>query len=97
SRLYDVLSLKNNGSNFQYWKHRVLTVLNLRGLMGLINGTESKPDPSNPLVLENWVIRDKEAQAQITLTLKDKPLSGVLYVNTAQEAWKKLKEQYEGK
>ena len=34
---------------------------------------------------------------QINLTLKDKPLSGVLYTTTSADAWKKLSERYEGK
>jgi hypothetical protein len=63
----------------------------------LVDGTEKKPDASDPMALENWLLWDKEARAQITLTLKDEPLSGVLYVPTAQEVWKRLNERYEGK
>ncbi|KIK72233.1 hypothetical protein PAXRUDRAFT_181098 [Paxillus rubicundulus Ve08.2h10] len=55
SQLYDVPSLENDGTNFQNWKYRVSTVLNIRGLIGLINGTELKPDGSDPLALENWL------------------------------------------
>ena len=45
---------------------------------------------------EEWLAKDKEAHAQLTFTLKDKPLSGVLYSTTSAEVWKKLSEQYEG-
>ena len=31
------------------------------------------------------------------MTLKDEPLSGVLYTTTSAEAWRKLSERYEGK
>ena len=96
SRLYDIPSLENDGSNFQLWKGRVSMVLTIRGLMGYVDGTEKRPDGSDPLALETWLVREMEAKARILLTLKDEPLSGVLYINTAEEAWKKLKERYEG-
>ncbi|KAG2122751.1 hypothetical protein DEU56DRAFT_745798, partial [Suillus clintonianus] len=43
SRLYDVASLENDGSNFQTWKYRIMTVLDIRGLWEIANGTEKKP------------------------------------------------------
>ncbi|KIN99147.1 hypothetical protein M404DRAFT_30610 [Pisolithus tinctorius Marx 270] len=51
----------------------------------------------NPDQYEEWLMKDKEACAQITLTLKDEPLSSVLYASTAVETWTKLSERYEGK
>jgi len=38
-----------------------------------------------------------EAQAQLTLTLKDKPLSGVLHAISAADVWDKLNHHYERK
>jgi len=38
-----------------------------------------------------------EAQAQLTLTLKDEPLSGVLHATSAADIWDKLNCRYEGK
>jgi len=38
-----------------------------------------------------------EAQAQLTLTLKDEPLSGVLHATSAADIWDKLNRRYEGK
>ena len=46
-------------------------------------------------VVTEWLAKDKEAHAQITLTLKDEPLSGVLYSMTSAEVWRKLSEHYE--
>ena len=97
SRLYDVASLENDGSNFQTWKYRITTVLDIRGLWEIVDGTEKKPDPSKVAELEEWTAKDKEARAQITLTLKDEPLSGVLLATSAEEIWRKLSERYEGK
>lgn len=72
-------------------------VLDIWGLMGVVDGSEMKPDASAPLSLANWMSQDKEACAQITLTLKDEPLNGALYTTTAEEPWKKLNKCYKGK
>ena len=98
SRLYDVPSLKDDGTNFQMWKFCVWMVLGVRGLWKVVTGDEAKPDEvTHPAEHEDWLSKDREALAQITLTLKDEPLSGVLYTTTSAEAWKKLSEHYEGK
>ena len=101
SRLFDIAALDNDGSNFPTWKYRVRTVLEIRGLMSIVNGTEARPVPTanDPKSSEitSWDTRDREAKAQITLTLKDEPLSGVMYSTTSKEAWDKLNERYEGK
>jgi len=52
---------------------------------------------THPAEHEDWLSRDREALAQITLTLKDEPLSGVLYTMMSADAWKKLSECYKGK
>ena len=39
----------------------------------------------------------RDARAQITLTLKDEPLNGVIGLDTAQAVWEKLSARYEGK
>ena len=101
SRLFDIAALDNDGSNFPTWKYRVKTVLEVRSLMSIVDGTEKRPTPTatDPKSTEiaAWDTRDREAKAQITLTLKDEPLSGVMYSKTSKEAWDKLNERYEGK
>ena len=98
SRLYDVPSLEDDGTNFQMWKFHVWMVLGVRGLWKVVTGDEAQPDEvTHPAEHEDWLSKDREALAQITLTLKDEPLSGVLYTTTSAEAWKKLSERYEGK
>ena len=62
-----------------------------------ISGEDPKPDAATqPDELEEWLVKDKETHAQLMLTLKDEPLSGVLYSTTSAEVWKKLSERYEG-
>ena len=98
SRLYDVPSLEDDGTNYQMWKFHVCMVLGVRGLWKVITGDEAQLDEvTHPAKHEDWLSRDREALAQITLTLKDEPLSGVLYTMTSADAWKKLSERYEGK
>ncbi|KAF5359861.1 hypothetical protein D9756_003190 [Leucocoprinus leucothites] len=38
-----------------------------------------------------------EAKAQLTLTLKDEPLSGIIHSSMAADVWNKLNHCYEGK
>ncbi|KAF8177845.1 hypothetical protein BJ912DRAFT_856692 [Pholiota molesta] len=103
NRLYDIPSLENDGSNFQTWKYRITMVLDVRGLIGIVDGTEVKPlpqastsgkaaegAPSELDKVAEWERRDKEARAQITLTLKDEPLSGVIHAISAADVWDKL-------
>lgn len=98
NRLYDIPALENDGSNFQLWKYRVELILDLRGLWGIIDGTEALPDKTTlPDEHQEWLGRNKEARAQIALTLKDEPLNGILYTPMAKDAWRKLCERYEGK
>ncbi|GBE88792.1 Retrovirus-related Pol polyprotein from transposon TNT 1-94 [Sparassis crispa] len=95
--LYDVPFLESNGGNFQTWKYRTTTILRLRGLYSLIDGTEADPGTVDTMKKVEWDVRNNEALAQITLTLKDEPLNGVMYSMTAQDAWEKLNRRYEGR
>jgi len=71
-------------------------VLNLRDLWGVVDGTEAKPEPSaSHEEHKKWHLNDLEARAQITLTLKDVPLTLVLDATTAKECWDKLLSRYE--
>jgi len=111
SYLYDIPILKENGTNFQMWKYRICTVLDIRGLLNIAEGKEQHP--SQTLVTgmgndaakahaaqiektEDWDHRNKEAKAQITLTLSDEPLSGVIHAVSTADAWDKLNHRYEG-
>ena len=65
--------------------------------MRIVDGTIKCPilvqladKSTNQLDIDNWDRRDMEAQAQLTLTLKDEPLSGVLHATLAADVWNKL-------
>ncbi|GBE82735.1 hypothetical protein SCP_0411200 [Sparassis crispa] len=47
--LYDVPFLESNGRNFQMWKYRTTSILWLRGLYSLIDGTEADPGTADTM------------------------------------------------
>jgi len=105
-RFYDIPPLENDGSNFRAWKFRISTVLELRDLMGIVDGSVKCPDPifdknsnivTNQVDIDAWAHNNREAKAQIILSLEDEPLRGILHTTTASDAWDKLNERYEGK
>lgn len=101
SRLYDVPRLDNDGKNFQTWKFRIMMVLDIRGLQDIVTGKEVEPPipekDEDSKAYDNWVRKDKDARAQLTLTLEDEPLNGVLFAKSAKDTWDKLNARYEGK
>jgi hypothetical protein len=46
--------LKNDGSNFQTWKHQTELVLMSRGLMPIVKGSEKEPDGRDTDALNDW-------------------------------------------
>ena len=97
NHLYNIPSLENSATNFQMWKFQILTVLDIRGLLPIIDGTSQCPTNTQSDDYMKWKWLDKEAKAQICLTLKDEPLNGVLHAKMSKEVWGKLCEHYEGK
>ncbi|KAI9440748.1 hypothetical protein H4582DRAFT_1812134 [Lactarius indigo] len=80
-RMYDISFLDDDSSNFAFWHFRVQTILKLRGLWGVVDGSEKKPDPAvDATAHADWISKDQEAHVQITLTLKDEPLQRFSYV-----------------
>ena len=99
NRLYNIPSLEDDAANFQTWKYRIETVLDIRGLLPIVDGSLTCPTVTSPPSeeLTRWLRMDKEAKAQICLTLKDEPLNGVLHIATSKEVWERLCSCYEGK
>ena len=98
NRLYDIAALKNDGSNFTTWKYRCQKILELRELWDVVTGTDAMPDPTADRAgYLAWKRRDQLALTQITLTLEDAPLNGVVHEPTAKKTWDKLMATYEGK
>ena len=105
-RAYDIPALDDIGSNYDDWKFRISTVLKLRGLFGIVKGTEKCPpevatDPKDQVTVtatyDRWQTRNHQALAEITLTLKQEPLRNVKRYQLASEIWDYLEEHYEGR
>ena len=97
-RMFDIPFLDDNGSNFAFWRFRIRMVLELRDLWTVVDGSKTKPDEkADATGHADWISKDREARAQITLTLKDEPLNSVLFATNAKDCWDKLSERYEGK
>ena len=77
NKLYDVPHLEENGNNFAFWKFRVELVMQLRNLWPLVDGTDKAPTDITSSDYADWAYRDREARAQIALTLSDEPLNTV--------------------
>ena len=43
SYLYNIPILKENGANFQMWKYWICTVLDIHGLLNIVEGKEQHP------------------------------------------------------
>jgi len=65
--VYDIPHLDNMGSNYHDWKYKVSTVLHLRGLTGIAEGTEQCPpqtaldpkdQPATTAAYEKWQARN---------------------------------------
>jgi hypothetical protein len=96
--LYDLPHLENDGSNYAFWKIRTQAVLELQDLWDIVTGTIAQPDSSATADKKsNWAKKDREAHAQIILTLKDEPLSTVATSTSTKTHWEKLSVCYEGK
>src|ERR1700675_1195279 len=96
NRLYDVPCLKNDGSNFQTWKHRTELVLMSRGLMGIVKGTKKAPDGTNVDALNDWNVCELDARSQIQLTLEEEKLAGVISAKDAKETWDRILKRLQG-
>ena len=96
SRKYKIPALDADGSDFGSWKHRVRRALRVQNLWDIVNGKETRPAAGDPL-LDDWIVHDEEATAQIEFTIANAPLQTILDATSSKEAWDRLCERYEGK
>jgi len=96
NKLYDILYLEENGTNFAFWKFRIELVLQIHNLWPLIDGMDKAPAATSPDYAD-WTSRDREACMQIALMLTDKPLNTVFQAQTALQYWDRLMTCYKGK
>lgn len=96
---FDVKIEKLNKDNFQVWKFKITLLLEKRGAMGVVNGTEVKPEATknNGDDLRAWMKKDGDAKYYIATTLEDQCVKQVITCTSAAEMWKTLSELFEKK
>jgi hypothetical protein len=88
--------LKNDGLNFQTWKHQTKLILMSRGLMPIVKGSKKEPDGSDMDALNDWRTCELDAQVQIQLTLEEEQLTGVMSAKDAEETWDRILWRLQG-
>ena len=93
SRLFDVPSLNNDGTNFQMWKFRIQTILGVCHIWGVVSRDDTKPDQAtHPTEYKEWLaniskptlpckgLRQSCTESQI-------PQQGTYYYRAPQPRW----------
>ncbi|EUC57664.1 Copia-like polyprotein/retrotransposon, partial [Rhizoctonia solani AG-3 Rhs1AP] len=109
-KTYEIPLLKDDGSNYNAWKFRQTIVLKLRGLFGIVNGTDSLPAELSSAdakvatkvsdqaeAVKKWQKREDDAFAQVTLNMEDGAMTDVMEATSAKDAWTRVVERWEGK
>jgi len=104
SQTYDIPPLDDIGSNYDDWKLKISGLLRLRGLWGVVTGTDACPpekaadpkdQPAVTAAFEKWQNKNLLAKADITLMLGKEPLRAVYHYELASEVWYHLENRYE--
>jgi gag-polypeptide of LTR copia-type len=89
--------LANDGRNFMLWKYHVREILKACNLLNYVTGDNYNEEPSKGAESHaDWVIKNHQACQQITLTLEDDPLMGVMHLDDTKAIWAALCTCYEG-
>jgi len=98
--------LDNNGSNYNDWKFRISALLKIKGLMGIVRGTEKcspkkATDPKDQVAVttafDKWHAWNDQAFVEIVMTLKKELSRKIRQFELASEVWNYLESFYQGK
>ena len=84
-----------NGKNYQSWKYNVKLVLMERGLWGIADGSEKKPETTDEKVKKAWVLRSDKAYSVIALSVIKDLQVHITATTDAHKAWTILKDHFE--
>ena len=77
---------------------RIEAILDERGFTGIVDGTDAQPGKGATVdELEKWKKKNRLAFNQMMLTISESELHHILNMDSAAEAWKKLKLVYQPK
>lgn len=85
---------KFDGQNYQQWKFQVKCALRAKGIYGVVDGTEPKPNSTKPEEEKQWLKRDALAMFTITSTMCLTQITLIENCQTASEVVKKLDTVY---
>ena len=81
--------------NFKNWKSKIELVLDIEGLLEVVDGTWEEPIDKTSKEWKTWKARDKIAHLEILLHVDDKQADIIRRLTTTAALWAKLKELYE--
>ncbi|XP_011051531.1 PREDICTED: uncharacterized protein LOC105144365 [Acromyrmex echinatior] len=79
--------MRFDGSNYQVWKFQMCTIFTTTGLLKLVDGTETKPQPTANN-FDAWNARSARAMCYVSSSMDHKQLETPITCETAAEvAW----------
>ncbi|GAB2299629.1 hypothetical protein Dimus_038571 [Dionaea muscipula] len=89
------ISSKLATTNYLVWKMQVLPVLRCHGLLGLVDGTTTRPTGANSdAAVSTWFRLDQMVLAWIASSLSDDALLQVIHCTSARDIWFTLETLY---
>ncbi|XP_020963815.1 uncharacterized protein LOC110265252 [Arachis ipaensis] len=80
-------------NNYHSWERAMLHALSSKNKIKFVNGSISKPEPTDPL-FEAWERCNDYVISWITLSLSPDIAQSVMWHNVASDLWKDLKHRY---
>jgi hypothetical protein len=86
---------KLDGKNYLLWKFQIRVILESHDLLGVVEGTEVKPQDARQLPA--WLKKDAKARMFISTTMSHEQLQNVVTCASASAMWSRLLAIYERK
>jgi len=84
-----------DGESFHLWKFQMQMLLELKGLLGVVNGSEEKPASGSALT--EWTKKDVKAKSFIAISMEMSQVQHIVNCKTSNEMWTQLEALYEQK
>ena len=93
---------KFNGHDFAVWKFQMRAYLRYHDLLGIIEGTETRPTSASATGVvtteqAEWDKKDEKAQFAISYSVESNIVRQIMNMKTAAEMWTRLSTIYEQK
>lgn len=90
----DILIRRFDGNDFHLWKFQMSVILKAKGLMGIVNGTECKPD--DMVQARIWQQKVDNAMMILVTSIDMEQVRTVVSCSTPCEVWSTLNQLNEG-